>query len=189
MNQVLHTPTTPYDFDMWTHTYEPQCNVPPSPNNPSATHSYYTCEFDIWMHTYEPRSDVPPKQTQCTESYYTMFVSHVNECICNHITCTHPLLIKPSASGPYYTMSIWHVKAWRDTQMRLSPLIEPSATEPYYTMSVWHVEVWRCTQVRCTLPPAHQSYSYTALLHHVTLTCRRLQKYPGQMYPTPTNQT
>ena len=31
--------------------------------------------------------------------------------------------------------------------------INPSATEPYYTMSVWHVAECGHTQVRCTPPP------------------------------------
>ena len=37
-------------------------------------------------------------------------------------------------------------------------LIEPSATKPYYTMSVWYVEEGRCIQVRCTSFPHTPSH-------------------------------
>ena len=82
-------------------------------------------------------------------------------------------LIKPSASEPYYTMSVWHVEACRHTQMRCIPPIKPSASEPYYTMSVWHVEACRHTQMRC-IPP-NWTQCFRALLHHVCLTCGSMQ--------------
>ena len=73
---------------------------------------------------------------------------------------------------------------------------------PYYTMLVWHVEECRHSQVRCT-PPAHwtqcyrvadvsisdviphlgnQTQCYRALLHHVTLTCTRMEVYQCHIY-------
>ena len=52
---------------------------------------------------------------------------------------------------------------------------------PYYTMSVWHVEEYRHIQVRCKLP-GHRTECHRVLLHHVSLTCGRMQVYPGQMY-------
>ena len=61
------------------------------------------------------------------------------------------------------------------------PLIEPRATKPYYTMSIWHVDKCIWTQVRCT--PVNWTKSYRALLHHFSVTCTRMQMYPGQMYP------
>ena len=104
MKPVVHTATTPYK--MWTNTYEPRCNVPPPQSNPVLHTPTTPCEFDMWMHTYEPRSDVPPIKPSATESYYTMFVSHVNECICNQITCTHPLVGETSSTKPYYTIAV-----------------------------------------------------------------------------------
>ena len=89
-------------------------------------------------------------------------------------------LIEPSASEPYYTMSVWHVEACRHTQMRCIPLIEPSASEPYYTISVWHVEACRHTQMRCILP--NWSQCFIALLHHICLTCGSMQTYWNEMY-------
>ena len=76
---------------------------------------------------------------------------------------------------------------WKDADVPRShvhpQLIEPSATELYYTMSVSHVEECRCTQVKCTLPLPQLNLVVTEpLLHHVSLTCGRMQAYPGQMY-------
>ena len=125
-----------------------------------------------------------------TELYYTMSVWYVEECRCTQIRSTpqsnlvvqnptilcqfdmwknagvprsnvHPLLIEPSATELYYTMS-----------------------ELYYTMSVWYVEECRCKQVRYNPPTTtNQTACYRALLHHVSLTCERItDAYPGQMY-------
>ena len=63
----------------------------------------------------------------------------------------------------------------------VSPQIEPSASEPYYTVSIWHEEVCRHTKMRC-IPP-NQTQCCRALQHHMSLTCTRMQMYPGQMYP------
>ena len=71
--------------------------------------------------------------------------------------------IDPSASKPYYTMSIWHVEACRHTQMGCIVPIKPSATEPSYTMSGWHVEACRHTQMGYIVPikPSTTEPSYT----------------------------
>ena len=140
----------------------------------------------MWKNTDVPSSDThpPANQTQCS---YTALLHHVS------LTCgrmqTYPCEIyhppiNLSGTEPYYTMSVWHVEAYRHTQVRCIPLlIAPSATEPYYTMSVWDVEECRNTQVRST-PPTNWTQCYRVLLHHVSLTCGRMQMYPGQMNTT-----
>ena len=47
-------------------------------------------------------------------------------------------------------------------------LIDPSATESYYTMSVWHVTACRCTKVRCTNhpTPTHIVEETSTTSHH-----------------------
>ena len=86
----------------------------------------------------------------------------------------HPS-IEPSDTEPYYTRSVWPLPP---------PSIEPSGIELYYTRSVWHMEECRCIQLRCS-PSLNWTYWYRALLHQVSLTCGRMQMYPGQMFPTP----
>ena len=121
-NPVLESHTTPCEFDMWTTAYEPRSHVPPANQTqcyrPQLHHVSLTCRY---IHI-NPGQMYPPIKPSTTESYYTMLVSHVNECICIQVKCTHPLLIKPSA------------------------------TKPYYTITVWHVQECRCTLVRCTCP-------------------------------------
>ena len=123
-----------------------------------------------------------------------------------------PLLSEPSATEPYYTMSVWHVEEYRCTLVRCTPhLIKPSSTEPYCTMSVWHVDKCIHIQVRHTaqsnpvlqspttpcqfdmwknadvpssnVPPTNQTQFYRTLLHHVSLACGQMYTYPGQTYP------
>ena len=95
--------------------------------------------------------------------------------LCNTTTpvksYSHPLLIKPSASEPYYTMSIWHVEVCRHTQMRCIPPIKPSAAEPYNTISMWDVEKCRCTQVRYNLHP-HHPHELHLMLQNPTTSCQ-----------------
>ena len=57
-------------------------------------------------------------------------------------------------------------------------LIEPTGTEPYYTRS----NEFKISDDMYQ-PSANQTQCYRALLHQVSLTCRRLQTYPGQVYP------
>ena len=54
----------------------------------------------------------------------------------------------------------------------------------YYTISVQHVGECRDTKVRRT-PPTNLTQCYIALQHNVSLTCERMQMYPGQMYTSP----
>ena len=111
----------------------------------------------------------------CSFQCYCCFT--ISEC---HVPTTNNM--------PYYTMSVWHVEECRHIQVRCIPLlIAPSATESYYSVSVWYVEVCRHMQVRPP-PPTYSSQCYRAVLHHVSLTCGRIQMYPGQMY-TPTHWT
>ena len=94
-------------------------------------------------------------------------------------------LIKPSASEPYYTMSIWHVEACRHTKMRLSPLIKPQ----HLIALLHHVCLtWGSMQIYWNeMYPPNQTQCFRALLHHVCLTCGSMQTYPNEMYPP--NQT
>ena len=170
---------------MWKNADIPKSDVHPPLIEPSATELYYT--MSVWYaeecrYTQVRCNLHPGNQTQS----YRVLLHHVS------LTCArmqtypgqmYPLLIKPNATEPYYTMSVWHVEECRHTQVRWTPpLIEPSFKEPYYTMSVWHVEECRHTQVWCNLHPGNQTQSYRVLLHHVSLTCARMQTYPGQMY-------
>ena len=84
------------------------------------------CPFDMWKHSDIPKWDVfPPNQTQC----FIAVLHHV--CLTCGSMQTYPNemyspLIKPSASEPYYTMSVWQVEACRHTQMRC---ISPNQTQ------------------------------------------------------------
>ena len=110
------------------------------------------CQFDMWKDADVPRSDVHPQliEPSTTELYYTMSVSHVEECRCTQVRCTLPLpqlnLVVQSPTTPC------QFDMWKNAGIPRSDvhpqLIEPSATELYYTMSVWYVEEYRCTQVR-----------------------------------------
>ena len=115
----------------------------------------------MWKNADVPRSDVIPHPGHQTQSYRAL-LHHVS------LTC-----------GRMQTYP---------SQMYTPRLIEPSATELYYTMSVWYVKECRCTLVRCNPYPGNWTQcSFRTLLHHVSLTCGRMQAYPGQMY-TPTRQ-
>ena len=114
------------------------------------------CQYDMWKNADVNRSDITPQ----------------------------PPLIKPHATEPYYTMSVWHVEKCRCTQVRCTApanQIQCYYRALYYIMSVWHVEEWRHTLIRHT-PPTNWTQCYRALLHHVSFTCERMQAYPGQMY-------
>ena len=133
-----------------------------------------------------------------------------------------PLLIEPSPTEPYYTMSVWHVEEWRHTQVRCT---HPTNWTQCYRVLLHRVSLI-CEKMQmypgqiythCSLNPVLQSCttpcqfdmwknadvlrsdvnpypdnrtqcSYRSLLHHVSLTCGRMQTYPSQMY-TPTNWT
>ena len=84
--------------------------------------------------------------------YYTMSVWHVPECTCIQITCTPP--------------SLWN---W---------VVESCTTPCHFDMSKnAHVPM-----SDVTLHPGNWMQSYRVVLHHVSLTCGRMQMYPGQMY-------
>ena len=85
---------------------------------------------------------------------------------------------------PYYTMSVWHVAECRCIKIRctssssLKWVLQSYATPCQFDM-------WKnanVTRSDVTLHPGNQTPSYRALLHHVCLTCGRMQVYPGQMY-------
>ena len=136
-------------------------------------------QFHMWKN-----ADVYPGQmysspllwTQC----YRVVLHHVS-LICDRMlqSCTTPGQIYRCT--PHYDM-------WKNADVNRSditpqpPLIKPHATEPYYTRSVSHVEECRCTQVRCTAPANQIQCYYRALLHHVSLTCGRMETYPDQTY-------
>ena len=108
----------------------------------------------MWKNADIPRSDVPPPPANQTK-WYKALLHQVS------LTCGR-MQMYPGQMYP--------------------PLIKPSGTEHYYTSWVWHVEECRHTQVRGTPTPANQTKWYKALLHQVSLTCQRMQMYPGQMY-------
>ena len=145
-----------------------QVSLTPSPasTEPSGTDHYYI--RSVW-------SPSPPSiEPSGTEPYYTRWVWHVAECRCTH------LLIKPSGTEPYYTRWVWHVAECRHTQVRCTPLLtKPSGTEPYYTRS----NEFNISDEM--YPPAHQRQCSRALWNQVSLTCGRMQTYPGQMYLQP----
>ena len=64
---------------------------------------------------------IPPNQTQ----WFRTLLHHdhlTSESMQTYPNEMCPPLIEPSTSEPYYTISIWHVEAWRHTQMGCIPL-------------------------------------------------------------------
>ena len=120
------------------------------------------------------------------------------------------VLHSPTTPCPFDMWNLADIPKWD-----VSPLFDPSASEPYYTISIWHVEACRHTQMRSIPPnwsqcfiallhhicltwgsmqtywnemyPPNQTQCFRALLHHVCLTCGSMQTYPNEMYPP--NQT
>ena len=117
------------------------------------------CQFDMWQHAHIPRSDVPhPLITPSgTELYYTMSVSHVEQCRCTMVRCTPPANWTQCYRAKLHHVSLICGRMQKYPGQMYTPtqVIKPSATEPYFTMSVWHVAMCRCTQVRCTPTPTH----------------------------------
>ena len=163
---------------MWMNAYAPRSDVPPANwaqcSRALLHHVSLTCG---WMHMNPGQMYFPANWTQ----FYRALLHHVG------FTCEW-MHMYPGQMYPFPTKqtqcykALLHHHSLTCTRMQTYPghmytplLIEPSATELYYTMSVWYVEECRCTQVRCNPPPNR------ALLHHVNLTCRRMQAYPGQM--------
>ena len=68
-------------------------------------------------------------------------------------------------------MSVWHMEAYRHTQVRSTPpLVEPSATKPYYTMSVWHGRMQMYPGQMYTTPliePSATEFCYTMSVWYV----------------------
>ena len=153
---------------------------------------------------------IPPNWSQC----FRALLHHV------HLTCgsmqTYPNemyspLIKPSASEPYYTMSVWHVEACRHTQMRC---ISPNQTQcfrallhhlcltcgsmqtypnemysplikPSASEPYYTMSVWHveaCRHTQMRCISPNQTQCFIAVLHHVCLTCGSMQTYPNEMY-------
>ena len=151
-------------------------------------------QFDMWKHTDIPRSDLSPCSLHLvlqspTTPLYRALLHHVS------LTCGRVQTYPGQICIPYQSTlvlqsptTLCQFDMWKHADIPrsdVSPLlIASSATEPYYTMSVWDVEECRDTQVRST-PYTNWTQYYKALLHHVSLTCGRMQMYPGQMYTTP----
>ena len=165
-------------------TYPGQMYPYPLLIDPSGTEPSYT--MSVWdveacRHT-QVRWYLPLITLSATEPYYTMSVWHVEECRHTQVRYTTPLmtLVVQSPTTPC------QFDMWKNAGIPRSdvhpPLIEPSATESYYITSVWYVKECRCTKVRCNPHPGHWTQCYRALLNHVSLTCGRMQVYPGQMY-------
>ena len=64
-------PATPYEFDMWTHTYEPRCNTP-SQTNPVQHTPTMPCPFDMRKHADIPKWDVSPQWNPGLQSPTTL---------------------------------------------------------------------------------------------------------------------
>ena len=88
---VVQSPTTPCQFDMWKHEDIPKSHVSPCQLHLILQSPTTPCQLDMWKTVGIPRSHV------------------------------HPLLIEPSATEPYYTMSVWYVEKCRCTQVRCNP--------------------------------------------------------------------
>ena len=129
LNPVLQSCTTPRQFDMWKNADVPRSDVTPTPPPPliktSATEPYYI--MSVW-HVEECRHT----QVRCTSpcSLYPVLQS-----------CTTPC-----------QFDMWKNADVPRSDVTPTQVMEPSATEPYYTMSVWHVAECRWTHIRCTLP-------------------------------------
>ena len=88
---VLQSPTTPCQFDMWKNADICGLHIPSPQSTPVVQSPTKPCQFDMWNNAHVPRWDV------------------------------HPMLIEPSATEPYYTMSVWYVEGQRCTQVRCTP--------------------------------------------------------------------
>ena len=175
-NPVLHSPTTPCQFNMWKHADIPKWDVSPQ-IDPSASEPYYTMSawhVEACRHT--QMRCISPNQTQC----FIALLHHV--CLTCGSMQTYPnemySPIKPSASEPYYTMSVWHVEACRHTQMRC---ISPNQTQCF--RALLHNICLTCGSMQ-TYPnemyPPNQTQCFRALLHHVCLTFGSMQTYPNE---------
>ena len=127
LNPVHQSPTTPYLFYMWKHA-------------------------DI------PKWDVSSLiKTSASEPYYTMSIWHVEACRHTQMRCIppnlSPVLQSPTTPCPFDMWKHADIPKWD-----VSPLMKPSASEPYYTMSIWHVEACRHTQMRCIPPNWSQCF-------------------------------
>ena len=113
-------PTTLCQFDMWKNADVPRSDVHPQLIEPSAT-----------------------------EWCYTMSVWYVEEYRCTQVRSTPQSNLVVQNPTILCQFDMWKNAGVPRSNVH-PLLIEPSATELYYTMSVWHVEECRCTQIRCT---------------------------------------
>ena len=219
---MLHSHSTPCQFDLLESADIPKSHLHPLSINPSAIEPYYTmsvwhvaeckhthviytipqstlvaqsptipCRFDMWKHADIPRSDVSPCSLHLvlhspTTPCYRALLHHVS-LICGRVQTYPGHICTPCQSTlvPWSPPTPCHVEACTHTEVRCIPLlIAPSTTEPYYTMSDWDVEECRHTKIRSS-PSTNWNQCYRALLLHVSLTCGRMQMYPGEMYTIP----
>ena len=107
----------------------------------------------------------------CSFQYY---------CCLTVLQCHVPIM----NNMPYYTMLVWHVEESRHTQVRctsprsLNPVLQ-SCTTPYQC-DMWSIADASWSDAILLL--GNQTQWYRALLHHVSLTCTRVEVYQGQMY-------
>ena len=168
----------------------PRSDVHPSQTNPSAIEAYYT--MSVWHveNADIPRSDVPPSPPNYPQCYISLLFCQFDLWECADIPRSHlhPPPINPSAIEPYYTMSVWHVEECKHTHVRYtipqSTLVVQSPTIPCQ-FDMWkHSDIPRSDVSPCSLHLVLQCPTtpcYRALLHHVSLTCGRVQTYPGQI--------
>ena len=108
------------------------------------------------MQTY-PNEMYPPNQTQCFRALLHnvsltcgSMQTYPNEMYPPKLI---PVLHSPTTPCPFDMWKHADIPKWD-----VSSLIKPSASEPYYTMSVWHVEACRHTQMRCISPNQTQCF-------------------------------
>ena len=73
---------------------------------------------------------------------------------------------------------------WKDAHIsrtHVSPCSLHLVLQSPTTLSVWDVQECRHNKLRPT-PSMNWTQCYTALLHHLSLTCGRMHTYPGHMY-------
>ena len=144
---------------------------------------------------------IPPNWSQC----FTLLRHET--CGCRHTPRCKliPVLQSPTTPCLFDMWKYADILKWD-----VSPQSNPSASEPYYTMSIWHVEACRHTEMRCISPnwnPVLQSPTTPCLFNmwkHADIpkwdvssqsnpvlqspttqcfTCGSMQTHPNEMYP------
>ena len=97
-----------------------------------------------------PNEMYPPKLIPVLQPYYTMSVWHVEACRHTQIRCIPPNWSQCFRALLHHVCLTYGSMQTHPNEMY--PPIKPGASEPYYTISIWHVEACRHTQMRCIPP-------------------------------------